>query len=120
MLVSGEIKLTDLDDVDNEQRACKSDAQCIVGTKSLNWTLPCASGYCVDFNAAFNFINVFRYFLKHILVPESPQRLTGQLVDIVNKVQNLQISSGNLVEMLESVVQRLRDGDHIEFGECVL
>lgn len=117
VLVSGEIKLTDLDDLDNEERACVSSEQCIVGTRTVNWTaLPCVSGKCLGFNAAFNMFNIRRYFLDHILVPEAPGKVRTDLQDILIQAHNPQWNTRLLVKHLEDVVRRLRTGNHVTFG----
>ncbi|XP_031557895.1 extracellular tyrosine-protein kinase PKDCC-like [Actinia tenebrosa] len=120
VLVSGEIKLTDLDDLDNEERPCVSSEQCIVGTQTVNWTaLPCVSGKCLGFNPAFNMFNIRRYFLDHILVPEAPGKVRIDLQDILIQAQNSRWSSRLLVKRLEDVVRTLRTGNHMTFDPAV-
>ena len=111
--VSGDLKLTDLDDVDNEEPGCTSSQQCIVGTTKTNRSLSCVDGRCRGFNAVKNMASICNLFLSHILMPGAPGNLGGYLEDVLQNVQMLQMNSEQLVWRLEYVVEILKSGRHV-------
>lgn len=59
--VSGELKLTDLDDASAEETACQSDADCTLLFPHRNFTLPCSTrGVCEGLNEKRNIYNAYR------------------------------------------------------------
>ncbi|EDO34769.1 predicted protein [Nematostella vectensis] len=115
VLVDGEIKLCDVDDVDNEQRACATDEDCVVRTVHGNRTLTCGSDRtCLGYNQAVNILNTCRYFLDHILIPEAPDVFREELQAIVIGGNSMQLTSEQLLTRLQGVVDRVREGEHIK------
>lgn len=114
ILVSGEIKLTDFDDVDNEEPECLTNKDCIVrGTKG-NKTLQCDRGRCRGAIAAKNLDYASRGVISHILIPGAPKKLQSYLEEIKYNLQTLTWSSDELVRHLERVLDILRLGKHLE------
>ena len=61
VLVSGELKLTDLDDASVEETPCRSDRDCLLQFPHRNFTLPCsAARFCRDLNQKRNLYNAYR------------------------------------------------------------
>lgn len=59
--VSGELKLTDLDDASAEETACVADADCVLRFPHRNFSLPCsAGGVCEGLNEKMNIYNAYR------------------------------------------------------------
>lgn len=113
VLVSGEIKLTDFDDVDNEEPGCLTNIDCVVKGSKQNKTLPCDQGRCSGVIAAKNLDNVGRNFINHILVPGAPEHLKVYLKEIKYNIQRLTWDSETLVWHLERVLDLLRSGKHL-------
>lgn len=59
--VSGELKLTDLDDASAEETSCRTDADCTLQFPHRNFTLPCsAQGVCEGLSEKRNIYNAYR------------------------------------------------------------
>ena len=113
VLVSGEIKLTDFDDVDNEEPGCFTNRDCVVRGSKRNKTLQCDQGRCRGVIATKNLENVGRNVINHILVPGAPEQLKVHLKDIKYNLQRLKWDSTTLLWHLERVLQLLRSGKHL-------
>lgn len=113
ILVSGEIKLTDFDDVDNEEPACSTKGDCVVKGAKGNKTLQCDRGRCRGIITAINLDNASRNVISHILVPGAPKKLQSYLNDIKYNLQTLAWSSDVLVWHLERVLELLRSRKHL-------
>ena len=113
ILVDGEIKLTDFDDVDNEEPECLTNKDCIVrGTKG-NKTLQCDRRRCRGVIATKNLDCASRGVISHILIPGAPEKLQRYLDEIKYNLQTLAWSSDELVWHLERVLNILRLGKHL-------
>lgn len=59
--VSGQLKLTDLDDASCEETACRADADCTLRFPHRNFTLPCSGrSLCEGLNEKRNMYNAYR------------------------------------------------------------
>lgn len=59
--VSGQLKLTDLDDASPEETACRCDADCTLQFPHRNFTVACsARGLCEGLNEQRNLYNAYR------------------------------------------------------------
>lgn len=114
VLVRGEIKLTDFDDVDNEEPRCSTKRECVVKGFNRNKTLPCDQGTCRGLIAARNLQSVALNFINHILVPGAPEHLQACLKEIKFNLQRLTWDSETLLWHSEKVLALLRSGKHLE------
>lgn len=63
--VSGELKLTDLDDGSAEETPCQTDADCTLQFPQRNFSVACsAQGSCERLNEKRNIYNAYRYLNK--------------------------------------------------------
>lgn len=113
ILVSGEIKLTDFDDIDNEEPTCSTNKDCVVRGAKRNKTLQCDGGRCRGVIAAKNLDFASRGVISHILIPGAPEKLQSYLKQIKYNIQTLTWSSDELVWHLERVLDLLRLGKHL-------
>lgn len=114
VMVNGDIKLTDFDDVDNEEPKCLTNRDCLVSGSTRNKTFPCHQGRCKGVLSAKNLFNAGRNFISHILVPGGPEHLKAYLREIKNNVQRLSWDSGTFARHMEKVHSLLRSGEHLE------
>lgn len=114
ILVSGEVKLTDFDDVDNEEPRCSADRDCVVRGIAKNKTLKCVSGRCQGVVAATNLDNACRNVISHVLVPGAPKKLRGHLKEVKQNLQRLIWNTDTFVWHLERVLNLLHAGKHRE------
>lgn len=112
ILVSGEVKLTDFDDVDNEEPRCSADSDCVVRGIAKNKTLKCVSGRCQGVVAATNLDNACRNVISHVLVPGAPKKLRGHLKEVKQNLQRLIWNTDTFVWHLERVLNLLHAGKH--------
>ena len=112
-MVNGDIKLTDFDDVDNEEPKCLTNRDCLVSGSKRNKTFPCHQGRCKGVLSAKNLLNAGRNFINHILVPGGPEHLKAYLREIKNNVQRLSWDSGTFARHMEKVHSLLRSGEHL-------
>lgn len=113
VMVNGDIKLTDFDDVDNEEPKCLTNRDCLVSGSTRNKTFPCHQGRCKGVLSAKNLFNAGRNFISHILVPGGPEHLKAYLREIKNNVQRLSWDSGTFARHMEKVHSLLRSGEHL-------
>lgn len=114
IIVRGEVKLTDFDDVDNEEPRCLADRDCVVRGVAKNRTLKCDNGRCQGVVAATNLDNVCRNVISHVLVPGAPKKLRDYLKEVKQNLRRLTLNTDTLVWNLERVLNLLRSGKHIE------
>ena len=83
-----QIKLADLDDIDDTQATCKQDDDCGIGDMRR---LPCVKGRCQDFSDRLNVYHAHKLFYS-LLPFEAPlivQRLIAELTNNTGKIYYL-------------------------------
>ncbi|XP_078419460.1 extracellular tyrosine-protein kinase PKDCC-like [Cetorhinus maximus] len=85
VIVDGELKVTDLDDVSTEELSCKADSDCVLEFPTRNFNLRCtAEGKCHKINEKRNLYNAFRFFFAYLLPYSAPSALRPLLCEIMN------------------------------------
>lgn len=92
--VSGELKLTDLDDASVEEPVCQTDADCTLQFPLRNFTLPCsARGVCAGLNEKRNLYNAYRYTV--IVLLHHSCRMDGWIDRLSNGYMDDCLNIGN-------------------------
>ncbi|KAM4625216.1 extracellular tyrosine-protein kinase PKDCC [Polymixia lowei] len=113
--VSGELKLTDLDDASVEEPTCQTDADCILQFPHRNFTLPCsAQGVCEELNEKRNLYNAYRYFFTYLLPHQAPPGLTHLVDHIMNSTGELRADINQTLESFERVLLLYKSGLHLD------
>ncbi|XP_029349793.1 extracellular tyrosine-protein kinase PKDCC [Echeneis naucrates] len=113
--VSGELKLTDLDDASAEETRCQSDADCILQFPHRNFTLPCsARGVCDGLNEKKNIYNAYRYFFTYLLPHQAPPGLTHLVDHIMNSTGELKADINQTLEAFEHILLLYKSGLHLD------
>uniref|UniRef100_UPI003AAD77A8 extracellular tyrosine-protein kinase PKDCC n=1 Tax=Centroberyx gerrardi TaxID=166262 RepID=UPI003AAD77A8 len=113
--VSGELKLTDLDDASMEEPACQADADCTLQFPHRNFTLPCsARGVCEGLNEKRNIYNAYRYFFTYLLPHQAPPGLTHLVDHIMNSTGELRADINQTLEAFERVLLLYKSGLHLD------
>lgn len=113
--VSGELKLTDLDDASAEETACRSDADCTLEFPHRNFTLPCsARGVCEGLNEKRNIYNAYRYFFTYLLPHQAPPGLTHLVDHIMNSTGELKADINQTLEAFEHILLLYKSGLHLD------
>ncbi|XP_022077243.1 extracellular tyrosine-protein kinase PKDCC [Acanthochromis polyacanthus] len=113
--VSGELKLTDLDDASAEETACQSDTDCTLEFPHRNFTLPCsARGVCEGLNEKRNIYNAYRYFFTYLLPHQAPPGLTHLVDHIMNSTGELKADINQTLEAFERILLLYQSGLHLD------
>uniref|UniRef100_A0A3P9DAM3 Protein kinase domain containing, cytoplasmic b n=1 Tax=Maylandia zebra TaxID=106582 RepID=A0A3P9DAM3_9CICH len=99
-LVSGSLKLTDLDDASFPHR---------------NFTLPCSAwGVCEGLNEKRNIYNAYRYFFTYLLPHQAPPGLTHLVDRIMNATGELKADINQTLEAFEHILHLYKSDLHLE------
>ncbi|XP_067894397.1 extracellular tyrosine-protein kinase PKDCC-like [Heterodontus francisci] len=113
VIVDGELKVTDLDDVSTEELSCKTDSDCILEFPTRNFNLQCtAEGKCQKINEKRNLYNAFRYFFIYLLPYSAPYALRPLLCEIMNATGDLRYGINKTLEAFEEVLHLYKSGLH--------
>ena len=74
---------------------------------------PCVEGRCQGFNEKKNVFNAARHFTTFLLPHGAPFNLRPDIDDIVVAYSNATLPAGQLLRMLDAVVDRYRNGDYL-------
>ncbi|XP_076021758.1 extracellular tyrosine-protein kinase PKDCC [Genypterus blacodes] len=113
--VSGELKLTDLDDASPQEPECRADADCTLQFPHRNFTLPCsAAGVCEGLNERRNIYNAYRYFFTYLLPHQAPPGLTHLVDHIMNSTGELSADINQTLEAFEDILHLYKSGLHLD------
>ncbi|XP_037603309.1 extracellular tyrosine-protein kinase PKDCC [Sebastes umbrosus] len=113
--VSGELKLTDLDDASAEETHCQTDADCTLQFPHRNFTLPCsARGVCEGLNEKRNIYNAYRYFFTYLLPHQAPPGFTHLVDHIMNSTGELKADINQTLEAFEHILLLYKSGLHLD------
>ncbi|XP_062326248.1 extracellular tyrosine-protein kinase PKDCC [Osmerus eperlanus] len=115
VLVSGELKLTDLDDASVREPECRSDQDCVLQFPLRTFNLSCSpQGLCEGHNERRNLYNAYRYFFTYLLPHQAPSALTHLVERIMNSTGELQAGINKTLEAFEEVLQLYQSGPHLD------
>ncbi|XP_042356682.1 extracellular tyrosine-protein kinase PKDCC [Plectropomus leopardus] len=113
--VSGQLKLTDLDDASAEETSCQTDADCTLQFPHRNFTLPCsARGVCDGLNEKRNIYNAYRYFFTYLLPHQAPPGFTHLVDHIMNSTGELKANINQTLEAFEHILLLYKSGLHLD------
>ncbi|XP_042194041.1 extracellular tyrosine-protein kinase PKDCC-like [Callorhinchus milii] len=111
VIVNGELKVTDLDDISTEELSCKEDSDCTLAFPTRNFNLQCSTEEkCQGINEKRNLYNAFRYFFMYLLPHSAPPALTPLLNDIMNATEDLRYGINKTLEMFGEVLDIYKSG----------
>ncbi|XP_041353612.1 extracellular tyrosine-protein kinase PKDCC-like [Gigantopelta aegis] len=112
VLVSGQLKLSDVDDVGFGEPSCADDTNCIVHFSSANFTkrMACIEGKCMGYNEQRNLFNAGRHFTTFLLPHGAPVLLRPHIDQLVEAYEQLTMDSVQLVSRLGKVVDMYTRG----------
>uniref|UniRef100_A0A674C845 Extracellular tyrosine-protein kinase PKDCC-like n=1 Tax=Salmo trutta TaxID=8032 RepID=A0A674C845_SALTR len=115
VMVSGELKLTDLDDASVTEPACQMDQDCILQFPLRNFSLPCsAQGVCEGLNEMRNLYNAYRYFFTYLLPHQAPPALRHLVDHIMNSTGELKGDVNDTLEAFEDMFHLYKSGLHLD------
>ncbi|XP_072166709.1 extracellular tyrosine-protein kinase PKDCC-like [Diadema setosum] len=113
VLVNGELKLSDLDDIDDGLRSCSSTSDCAlkVGTNETIFT-PCREGVCVDYSEISNVVHSHTTFYALLLfdAPRGMEELVGRLL---NHTKRATWTAREIFQHMEIILDYYKGGKYI-------
>ncbi|XP_070571051.1 extracellular tyrosine-protein kinase PKDCC-like [Ptychodera flava] len=116
--VHGEIKLADVDDIDNEEPACKTQRSCdeIIESKtSKTFHLPCVKGRCLGFNPLMNMYNAYRFFFSYLLPFEVPDTMNALVAEVLNNTGSFSWDTSTLLNKMERILDIYKRGEYLQW-----
>ncbi|KAF4083940.1 hypothetical protein AMELA_G00123140 [Ameiurus melas] len=111
IMVSGELKLTDLDDAVVTETRCRTSSDCVLQFPLRTFTFPClGSGVCKGLNEMRNLYNAYRYFFIYLLPHQAPTILKPLVDQIMNTTGELKHSVNKTLEAFEEVLHVYKSG----------
>ncbi|CAB1334875.1 unnamed protein product [Coregonus sp. 'balchen'] len=115
VMVSGELKLTDLDDASVTEPACQVDQDCVLQFPLRNFSLPCTDqGVCEGLNEMRNRYNAYRYFFTYLLPHQAPPALRHLVDHIMNSTGELKGDVNDTLEAFEDMFHLYKSGLHLD------
>ncbi|XP_054653416.1 extracellular tyrosine-protein kinase PKDCC [Dunckerocampus dactyliophorus] len=115
VMVSGELKLTDLDDASAAETPCRTDGDCSLQFPHRNFTLRCSSrGVCDGLNEKMNIYNAYRYFFTYLLPHQAPPGLTHLVDHIMNATGELKADINETLGAFEHILRLYQSGLHLD------
>ncbi|KAJ8399480.1 hypothetical protein AAFF_G00411920 [Aldrovandia affinis] len=115
VLVSGELKLTDLDDAEVEEPGCQTEADCILHFPLRNFSAPCSpGGVCQGLNERRNLYNAYRYFFTYLLPHQAPPALRPLIDRVMNSTAELKSDVSSTREAFEEILHLYKSGLYLE------
>ncbi|KAI0236607.1 Extracellular tyrosine-protein kinase PKDCC [Lamellibrachia satsuma] len=116
VLVSGELKLTDADDIGFDEPRCKVADDCVLHFSSPNVTIrsECRRGHCAGLNEKKNTYNAARHFMQ-LLLPHGAPASLRPLVDIlVDNFSSVTMTTQELLKSITKIVELYRSGSYVK------
>ncbi|XP_014062505.2 extracellular tyrosine-protein kinase PKDCC isoform X1 [Salmo salar] len=115
VMVSGELKLTDLDDASVTEPTCQTDQDCVLQFPLRNFSQPCsAQGVCEGLNEMRNLYNAYRYFFTYLLPHQAPASLRHLVDHIMNSTGEMKGDVDDTLEAFEDVLHLYKSGIHLD------
>ncbi|XP_076834936.1 extracellular tyrosine-protein kinase PKDCC [Brachyhypopomus gauderio] len=115
VMVSGELKLTDLDDASAGDPACGAHSDCLLLFPLRNFTVRCSPrGMCEGLNEMRNLYNAYRYFFIYLLPHQTPAALKPLVDQIMNATGELKQSINKTLEAFEEVLHVYKSGLYLQ------
>lgn len=115
VLVDGELKLSDVDDMELDEPSCTSDEQCTIRHEAAELVLPvpCVRGRCEGFNEKQNIYNAGRHFVSFLLPHGAPATLHPLIEEIVTAFTNVTWDTRHLLDAMENVNDLFVSGKYL-------
>ncbi|KAK1793499.1 hypothetical protein P4O66_011879 [Electrophorus voltai] len=114
VMVSGELKLTDLDDANAGEPACQAHSDCLLCFPLRNFTALCSPhGVCEGLNEMRNLYNAYRYFFIYLLPHQTPAALKPLVDQIMNATGELKQSINKTLEVFEDILHVYKSGMYL-------
>lgn len=112
VLINGELKLIDVDDVGLREPKCSNTPCCLSVFASSNKTacVPCVNKVCRGYNEKMNILKTGGHFIRHILPHGAPSSLNSTTFKITSAFELASWNSKNILQEMENLVASFRSG----------
>ncbi|CDW55104.1 PIP49 C domain containing protein [Trichuris trichiura] len=116
VVVNGEFKLVDFDDIGLEEPSCQSQADCDghltrIGIGNATMSVRCIHGSCNGFNDAANIYKTVKHFL-FLLQHGVPPSLQQQVDNLMTSFRTLSLPSSSLKRLTNDLVENYATGQY--------
>lgn len=116
VIINGEVKLSDVDDVGVDEPTCVDDTPCTLPIPAANSSLlvPCVQGLCKGYNEMQNIAKAGRHFTTFLLPHGAPENLKSHIEDLVTAYNTLKWDSRRILEHTEKIANLFTSGKYLE------
>nr|XP_015906840.1 extracellular tyrosine-protein kinase PKDCC isoform X2 [Parasteatoda tepidariorum] len=112
IVVDGEPKLIDVDDIGLQEQRCENSPCCSSSQLSFNSSIciPCVNNVCQGFNEKLNIIKTGRHFIKYILPHGAPKNLKSIAHKISTAFEFASWDADFILKQMENLVTIFKSG----------
>lgn len=112
VVIEGELKLIDVDDVGLQEPVCNNTPCCLSISTASNKTLclPCVNNVCKGYNENMNILKTGVHFIQHILPHGAPSNLNAATLKITSAFETASLSSDDILKEMENLVTLFKNG----------
>ncbi|GIY75961.1 extracellular tyrosine-protein kinase PKDCC [Caerostris extrusa] len=113
VVIDGELKLIDVDDVGLQEQRCHDKPCCATQPSSnISICVPCVNNVCHGFNEKMNILRTGRHFIKHILPHGAPVQLNSVTNRITSAFQLASLDTNSIWREVEDLVTVFKNGQY--------
>ncbi|XP_041467602.1 extracellular tyrosine-protein kinase PKDCC-like [Lytechinus variegatus] len=114
--VDGEIKLADLDDVDNNHSPCSTSSECSIdmGTNITLYT-SCSNEVCSNFSQKSNMAHSYLKFFVFLQL-EQPPGMSELIGQFINNTKKILWSPRQCLQHMQTILSYYKQGKYIDQG----
>lgn len=109
VVVDGELKLIDVDDVGLQEPKCNNTPCCFTITNKT-MCVPCTDAICQGYNEKMNILKTGGHFIRHILPHGAPSNLKSMTLKITSAFEFAYWNSDNILKEMENLATSFKSG----------
>lgn len=118
VLVDGELKLSDADDITTSDPFCDIDSDCAMHNQNTNVTTvtPCLNHHCYEYNEKWNIMSGGRHFVSFFLKHGAPRSLLPVVDQLSSVYENITGNTRKLLDLTETLAKLYINGSYLYNG----
>lgn len=114
VVIDGELKLIDVDDVGLREPKCNQKPCCFNVSEANNKTVCvlCVNGICQGYNEKMNILKTGGHFIRHILPHGAPSGLNTQALRITSAFELASWHSASILTEMENLAFAFKSGQY--------
>lgn len=112
VVIDGELKLIDVDDVGLKEPKCDNNPCCFTSSTTNNKTacVPCVNNVCQGYNEKMNILKTGGHFIRYILPHGAPSNLNAVAQKITSVFEIASWSSEDILKEMENLASSFKNG----------